>query len=232
MYLSNKKNIYEWTWLLTTISVVIFLPLGLGIAQEDMTSYLLTSIGSSSGAISVLLVAKLNRWNMPFGLIEVSLWSAAFAIWGAYALCAVFAIAGIGIIFSFKSWTKNQNKKNKKVVSDKNSLSIKELFKIYFISLAAFSIVFFVSLNTTSQPDMTLIIGDSIFAIVLLNGIYLMYTRKKEQWILWIFYNIGMIIWTSILFVQTDNVTSLSALILYGSYLLNSSYGFINWKRS
>lgn len=66
--------------------------------------------------------------------------------------------------------------------------------------------------------------------IVSIIAMYLQVMRYTESWIMWIFTNlISIVLWLTAMLTQDSN--NITMLLMWSAYLVNSTYGYINWKK-
>ena len=71
---------------------------------------------------------------------------------------------------------------------------------------------------------------DSCSTIVSIIAMYLQVMRYTESWIMWIFTNlISIVLWLTAMLTQDSN--NITMLLMWSAYLVNSTYGYINWKK-
>ena len=71
---------------------------------------------------------------------------------------------------------------------------------------------------------------DATSTVLSLIATVLMIARFSEQWLVWIFVNIASVaLW--VMALMNGNQGSTTILVMWSAYLLNSVYGYINWRR-
>ena len=71
---------------------------------------------------------------------------------------------------------------------------------------------------------------DSATNVLSITAQILMLKRFAEQWLLWISVNVlSIILWASALISQGGN--DFSMLVMWTAFLVNSIYGYINWRK-
>ncbi|WP_269083031.1 nicotinamide riboside transporter PnuC [Sporosarcina globispora] len=71
---------------------------------------------------------------------------------------------------------------------------------------------------------------DSATNVLSITAQILMLKRFAEQWILWISVNVlSIILWANALITQGRN--DFSMLVMWTAFLVNSVYGYINWRK-
>ncbi|ENZ00953.1 nicotinamide mononucleotide transporter PnuC [Clostridium thermobutyricum] len=76
------------------------------------------------------------------------------------------------------------------------------------------------------------LIMDSISGIITTFAFYLTSKRYVEQWIFWIFSNIGFVLFVKTLIMAPHfSIVYLSGSVMWAQYLVSSFYGYYNWKK-
>lgn len=226
-------NLYEIIWFISLVLFSIIIPpiIEIFILNNSISwDYYVTTIATICGAISVLLVAKGNIFNVPFGIVEVCLFGSLAFVMGYYGdafmnLLFLLPAICIGGFLWFKKL------KNKTEVQMRRLNFYGWLLIIAISLIVGFSIFQGIKYSNISLEEAIL---DSTTTALQVVAMLLMITRFREQWIIWIAFNILTIILYSYgLSYLTGGVPAhaISTIITYSGYLLNSIYGFIIWTK-
>lgn len=181
-------------------------------------------ISTVTGIISVILCAKGKISNYVFGCIYVTTY--AFIAYqnrflGEVMLNLLYYLPMnfIGIFM----WKKNMG------ASD--DVTTKHMSKKMIIGTGIGSIIaillYWQLLNLLGG---NLAIIDSVTTVAAVLAMYLQVTRYTESWIMWIICNLtSIVLWLVALITQGSN--NITMLVMWSAYLLNSIYGYINWRK-
>jgi nicotinamide mononucleotide transporter len=212
---------FEIGWLLTFTLVNIYL----FFAWEDSLIGLVSSI---SGMLCVVLVAKGKIANYYFGIVQTLTYAYiayGYGLYGEVMLNALFyfPVQFIGIYM----WKKNKPDQG----VEGEDVSIQSLTKKGWI----YTILLMLSLTIAYGFFLKYLGGnivwtDSATNVLSIAAQILMLKRYTEQWILWISVNIlSIFLWVSALVTQGGN--DFSMLVMWSAFLVNSIYGYINWRK-
>ncbi|MEH7177526.1 nicotinamide riboside transporter PnuC [Neobacillus vireti] len=212
---------FEMGWLFTFTLVNLYLFL----AWEDS---LIGLISSLSGMLCVVLVAKGKIANYYFGIFQTLTYAYiayGYNLYGEVMLNALFyfPVQFIGIYL----W-----KRNKTVQAVKGEdVTVQSLTRkgwIYTIGLIViFTIAYGFFLKYLGGK---LVWTDSATNVLSIAAQILMLKRFAEQWLLWISVNIlSIFLWLTALLTQGGN--DFSMLVMWSAFLINSIYGYINWRK-
>jgi nicotinamide mononucleotide transporter len=210
---------FEKTWItiFTVINIYLFF------AWKDSVIGLITSL---SGMLCVILVAKGKIFNYYPGIINVVLYaylSYSQSFYGEVGLNLLYFLPMqfIGLYL----WKKHQSEQTESSDVHVNTLSKRAL--LAWTGVILFSTIvlgFILDRMGGAQPFV-----DSITTILQIVAQIFMIKRLVEQWITCIFVNIFSIILWFTAFMSTGN--DVTILIMWIAYLVNSLYGYINWRK-
>lgn len=181
-----------------------------------------------AGVLCVVLVAKGSMWNYFWGVINVVLYAyiAYKASYGGdFVLNAFYYLPMqfIGLYF----WKKNPEAQVDDTVAVQKMTLRDMVITVVLLSVATYVIGRF-------MPVITDILGmganpapfvDAFTSAGSVLAMYLMVKRFKEQWLMWIVVNVlAIYMW---LIIYNDYTMT----IMWVAYLLNSIYGYYNWRR-
>ena len=219
----SEWTIFERVWItiffLVNLSVFLF---------TDGT--VISLVAAMAGMICVVLVAKGKISNYFFGFIQAALYgyiSYTYAIYGEVMLNWLFYIPMQFI--GFYLWRKNAVKSKESVVGEQVIAKKMDLKKwaILVASTIALSVVYAFFLSTIGGRSIGL---DSVTTVLSIVAQILMIKRFVEQWLVWIVINILTItMWIMTMIEQGGN--NLSILVMWIAFLVNSVYGYINWRK-
>ncbi|MBY0147451.1 nicotinamide riboside transporter PnuC [Neobacillus niacini] len=212
---------FEISWLFTFTMVNIYL----FFAWSDSLIGLVSSI---SGMLCVVLVAKGKIANYYFGIVQTLTYAYiayGYGLYGEVMLNALFyfPIQFIGIYL----WKKN---KSDQVVKGED-VKVKSLTKtgwLYTVlSILILTIGYGLFLKFLGG---NFVWNDAATNVLSIAAQILMLKRFAEQWLLWIAVNVlSITLWLSALISQGGN--DLSMLVMWSAFLVNSIYGYVNWRK-
>lgn len=210
-------NWFERVWLVLSSIVMI----SLSVAWGDNVIALISGI---TGIIGVVLCAKGRVSTYIFATVNVACY--AYISYGSRlygeAMLNAFYFIPMNIV-GFILW--RRHKSNDGEVEARNL----SLVGIIIITLAtAAAVIAYWQLLKWLKGNLTLI--DSITTVLSVIAIILQVTRYSEQWILWIIINIVSIVMWSLRLLEGDS-SGITMIVMWSAYLLNSVYGYINWKK-
>ncbi|TCS94871.1 nicotinamide riboside transporter PnuC [Hazenella coriacea] len=219
MKILKEWSLFEISWLLTFTIVNIYL----FFAFDDT---LIGLVASLTGMLCVVLVAKGKISNYFFGAINTALYaylSYKQQLFGEVMLNGLFyfPIQFIG----FYLWSKKKTKTNGAI-----TIEVKRLTKngwLITISIAVTAIISYaLLLKYLGGKQVWLDSSTNVLSII---AQILMLKRFAEQWVIWIVINMLSITMWSIAFMTSGE--SITVLVMWSAYLVNSIYGYINWSK-
>lgn len=205
---------FELAWLAAFILAQIW-----AFTQAEQPSSLLEMVSAISGIICVVFVGKGKISNYFFGLIfaytyfYVS-WSSNFIGEMNTTLYVYIPAQFIGYFL----WKENLNKASANQTVIAKALDIKGW--VVLLSSIAIGTLLFVQALIAAGGSSTGI--DGLTTIITVAAQLLMILRYREQWLLWIVLNIlSIVLW--------QNTPAMY--LMYSAYLLNSLYGYWNWRK-
>ena len=222
MQLTTKKSILnDWTlfekvWLfISTITMI-----GLSIVWKDSPIALISGV---TGIIGVVLCAKGKISTYFYATINVALYAWICFQNGLYGEVMLNAFYFIPMnIVGFMLWNKKKD--------DDGNVEAKALTKKQLIILSVglvVAIVLYYQLLKSLGGNLQLI--DSITTVTSVMALLLQVLRYKEQWLIWILVNlVSIVMWVMLL---NTSEGSISMIVMWAAYLINSIYGYINWNK-
>lgn len=222
MQLTTKKSILnDWTlfekvWLfISTITMI-----GLSIVWKDSPIALISGV---TGIIGVVLCAKGKISTYFYDTINVALYAWICFQNGLYGEVMLNAFYFIPMnIVGFMLWNKKKD--------DDGNVEAKALTKkqLIILSVGLFvAIVLYYQLLKSLGGNLQLI--DSITTVTSVMALLLQVLRYKEQWLIWILVNlVSIVMWVMLL---NTSEGSISMIVMWAAYLINSIYGYINWNK-
>jgi nicotinamide mononucleotide transporter len=218
--------------LLITINIIASTVILIAFRDYSLIGWL-GYISAITNAICVVLVAKKRISNFAWGSVATATYAivafyyghtAEWVLWTGYYLPMNF----IGWFF----WAKNRSVDNQAVVKSKK-MSFKSSVLIFISSVAAIILVAWV----ISLPGLNMFLYGQVFdfgfdkylvdaatSVLAIIAMILMVKRYREQWVMWICVNIiSLILWSVYTFDPL-------MLLLWGTLLVNSVYGFLKWR--
>ena len=227
-----KKFFADWTKFEKGLMIVATaLMIVLSFIRKD------TPIGTLSavtGVISVVLCAKGRVSNYVFGMVYVTAYAyVAFQnkLYGEVMMNLLYYVP-MNVI-GFITWTKLAKKKAESAQTgdvskdvETRHMSSKQRWMTFVIAVVV--ILAYWQLLKFMGGNLALI--DSCSTIVSIIAMYLQVMRYTESWIMWIFTNlISIVLWLTAMLTQDSN--NITMLLMWSAYLVNSTYGYINWKK-
>lgn len=203
---------FEVAWLFLFLAAQIF-------AYVHEPDSVLGMIAGISGILCVVFVGKGKISNYLFGLIFAYSYfyvSLDNKFYGEMTTTLYVYIPAQFI--GYFLWKANmQNRDKTEIVSAKNLTPKGWLTLLAAVGVG--SLLFISILKTTDGNSIGL---DGVTTVLVIAAQLLMILRYSEQWILWILINI-LSIW---LWAETP-----AMYMMFGAYLLNSVYGYYNWRK-
>lgn len=203
---------FEVAWLFLFLAAQIFVY----IREPDSV---LGMIAGISGVLCVVFVGKGKISNYLFGLIFAYSYfyvSLDNKFYGEMTTTLYVYIPAQFI--GYFLWKANmQNRDKTEIVAAKNLTPKGWITLLALVGIG--SLLFISILKTTDGNSIGL---DGVTTVLVVAAQLLMILRYSEQWILWILINI-LSIW---LWAETP-----AMYMMFGAYLLNSVYGYYNWRK-
>lgn len=217
----KKKFLNDWTmfekvWLvLSTITMIT-----LSIIWKDSMMALISGV---TGIIGVVLCAKGKVSTYFYATVNVALYAWICFQNGLYGEVMLNTLYFIPMnILGFILWNKKKD--------DDGNVEAKALTKKQLVLLAislVLAIVLYYQLLKSLGGNLQLI--DSITTVTSVVALILQVLRYKEQWLVWILVNIvSILMWVMLLNTPEGSV---SMIVMWTAYLINSIYGYINWGK-
>lgn len=205
---------FEVVWL------ILFLAAQVWAFWFDKESSILGMISGIAGILCVVFVGKGKISNYFFGLIFAytyfyMAWDSKFYGEMTTTLFVYIPAQFIGYFL----WKANMasDKQEGELVKSKN-LSTKGWIAL-IASVALGTLAFYSFLKTTDGHSIGL---DGLTTVLVVAAQLLMLLRYSQQWLLWILINVlSILLWAD----------TASMYVMYSAYLLNSLYGYVNWRR-
>ncbi|MGC7590330.1 nicotinamide riboside transporter PnuC [Bisgaard Taxon 46] len=185
---------------------------------------ILAMISGISGILCVVFVSKGKISNYFFGLIFA--YTYFYVAWGANYLGEMNTVLYVYIPAQFIGYFLWKNNLQKETANTESVISKSLTLKGWAITLTAIvvgTLLFVQALNAAGGSSTGL---DGLTTVIVVVAQLLMVLRYREQWLLWIMLNVISIV----LWMQADE-GSLSMVTMYSAYLLNSLYGYYNWRK-
>ncbi len=214
---TNDWNKMELGWLFLAISVIA----GCGIYWGDS---LVGIISAVTGAACVILVAKGEKSNYVFGLVNVVLYiflAYQAKLYGEVMLNTLYYVPMQFI--GYFMWSKSGNGNGNFVAK---ALNMKQTVAL---GVGCTALVFgYAWVLELLGGNLTLI--DSISTVLSVVAMLLMVKSYKEQWALWIIVNVVSIaMWVISIQGGTGDIATA---LMWSVYLLNSIWGFATWNKA
>lgn len=182
-------------------------------------------IACITGVICVVMTAKGHISCYYFGIINILAYiyiAYMSKFYGEVMLNGLYYIPMqfIGIYM----WKKNMNESTNIVKS--KTMNVKHIVLLALTSIIAILAYSFL----LKKLDGNLPLIDATSTVLSVFAMYLSVKRFAEQWLLWIVVNIVTVaMW--IFALINGGVNSMVMIVMWGAYLLNAIYGYMNWKK-
>ena len=225
MFKDWKK--FEIAWLIISTLIILIL----SIIWKDT---FIGTIASITGVLCVVLVAKGKISSYAFGTINAITYGYVAYSYGLYGESDLNWFIYLPTqLLGAALWIQNAKKKKELGIESVNGESVqaKNLTKVQWIyvliGIAATYIIYSEFLHFRGSN----LAGLDGFAVVLsIVAQILMMLRYAEQWIMWIIVNlITIALWVTILIQSGGN--DWTVLAMWIAFLINSVYGYINWRK-
>lgn len=226
----NYYTTYEICWyfgviLFMVVSIIFFFDtvVGKGSTPGFETAYAIFSIIYLLSTITCeLLIAKQSRWNFIVSLTLVQ--TTMFAV---YFLDHLYGLAVVALVYwgivstiSFVNWTKHKDNLDAYLTQVRKLTWKQDIILLIGIVIFTFGVG---ALLNLIPGELNGYLDACTQAFGLINGLLILY-RYREQWIVWILYNIlEAIIW-----ISTGNYILIIQNI---ALIINSTYGIIQWTK-
>lgn len=212
-------NLFEKIWLVTFVAII----LATGFIFKDTWMGITSSL---TGVLCVVLVAKGKISNYFFGVINTALYAYISYKTNLYGEAMLNAFFYLPIQFiGFYLWKKNMDSNDGVHTVKAKSLTGKGwLYTI--LTVAIVSVAYGIFLHEIGSQQAGL---DAVAVVLSMTAQLLMLKRFAEQWLLWIVVNVLTIaLWLNV-FIHSGN--SVTVLVMWCSYLTNSIYGYVKWRK-
>lgn len=217
------KFLSEWTWFEKILLVAsTLITITLSIIWKDTPIGIISAI---SGILSVILCAKGKSVNYLFGVLyTVTFVYMAYQnkFYGQMMVNAVYYLPMN--ILGYFMWNRSKDSPEEDISTRK--MSKRGILVTTFVCLAAIGAYSFI----LNRMEGNLAIMDAAVTVLSIVALYLQTKRYTETWVMWFIYNIASCsLW--IVAVVSGTSESITMLIMNLTYLINSIYGYYNWKK-
>lgn len=216
-------TLFEKIWIVAAIGIITTLSI---IWQENWLGF----VSSIAGILCVIMAAKGKISTFYFGFIQASTYayiSFGYGLYGEAMLNAFFFLPFQ--IIGWILWQKNRKKSGSSVrgedVYAKRLSSKQWMFLAPIIVVSIIGYAFFLDSIGAQQVRL-----DSAAVVLSVFAQILMSLRFAEQWLLWIVINVLTITLWVITLVQSGG-NDWAVLAMWGAFLINSVYGYWNWRK-
>lgn len=216
-------TVFEKIWLASAVLILVILEL---IWRDQWVGF----VSALSGITCVVLAAKGKLSTYYFGLINAvtyALVAYGYQLYGEAMLNAFFYLPTqfIGFALWFRARKRAEEKVNGEDIFARR-LTLKQwLIGSPLVVAATVGYIFFLANLNAAQIHL-----DGVAVVLSITAQILMLLRFAEQWILWIVVNsVTIVLWASTLITTGGN--DWAVLVMWIAYLVNSVYGYINWRK-
>lgn len=212
-------SVYEITWLVvfTVINLYLF------VAFDDTWIGLAASL---TGMMCVVLVAKGRISNYVFGIVNIFLY--AYIAYGVslYGEVMLNLLVYLPLqVMGIYIWKNNQMKRERETVVKAKRLSKKQ-WMVLVPTLLVASLLYRELLTVIGGAQVGI---DSVAVVLSVMANILLVKRYAEQWVMWIVVNmLSIVLWLNVFLTAGESVT---ILVMWSAYLVNSIYGYVKWLR-
>lgn len=224
-----RKFFEDWTkFEMGLLIIATALMVVLSIIWHDTPIGLLSSV---TGVISVVLCAKGRVSNYIFGTVYVAAYAyVAFqnVLYGE-VMMNLFYYIPMNVI-GFITWTRLAKKRQNEgeQVQDVETRHMSALQRVIMIAIAVAATLGYWRVLTMIGGHLAFI--DALSTVAAIIAMYMQVTRYTESWIMWIVTNvISITLWMTAMI--TEGSTNITMLLMWSAYLINSIYGYINWRK-
>lgn len=219
----QQWTLFEKIWIVTAVATVTVL----SVIWDDTPIGFISTI---SGIICVILAAKGKIATFYFGAVQAGTYAYIAYGYGLYgeAMLNAFFFLPLQIV-GWVLWFRNRKNIDEAVRGEDvyaKKLTGKQwlvLFPVLLVSVVAYG--WFLTTISATLPG-----ADSVAVVLSVFAQILMTFRYAEQWLMWIVINIITIgVWFVTLVTQNGNDWAVFA--MWCAYLVNSVYGWLNWRR-
>lgn len=186
------------------------------------------------GFLCVFLCAKGSIWNYPLGVANVILY--AYICYGAGFYGEVMLNGLYYLPMNILGWYIwfGKAKQADPSITEKTEMDVEVKAvtlkqKALLVAGSAAAIALNAWILTLMGGNLPII--DATTTVLSIVAMILMVKRIAFQWNLWIFINaMSMVLWGYNFFFQ--NGETVAMLVMWSLYLINSIYGYINWKKA
>ncbi|MDW4528356.1 nicotinamide riboside transporter PnuC [Rossellomorea marisflavi] len=214
-------TLFEKCWLavFTAINLYLF------VALDDTFLGLIVSL---TGMMCVVLVAKGKIANYYFGIIQTGLYAYiayGYGLYGEVMLNGLFyfPLQFVGIYL----WSRHTVKSDARG----EDVVVHSLSKSGWVwTIAGFVVGFIAYALILQEIGGRNVWVDSATTVLSVIAQLLMLKRFTEQWLVWIMVNVlSIVLWLTTLMTQGGN--DFAMLVMWSAFLVNSVYGYVNWRR-
>ncbi len=251
---------FERIWLIVFLVLILATTIIFSIDGTDYSSahsillnWVITPLSSITGIICVVLVARGSIWNYPWGIVNCVAYGYLAYKSGYYGDMILNVFYFLPFQFVGYIWWKKHLRNNSQDIVAMRKLSLKQailitiggivatilfgisLFKLdnWFVTAMKRNISIYTYLDNTFNLPYLGAIFDASTEVLQISAQILMILAFAEQWLLWILTNIiTIIMWGTVIAADKTSIPwALPTLIMWVGYLINSTYGYINWLR-
>lgn len=210
-------TLFEKTWLVVATVLIV----GLSIYWKESTIAILSAL---AGIVSVVLCAKGKIENYYFGMFQAVTYAYICFQSKIYGEVMYNVLMVPMIIFGYWNWKRHMNDTEEEVRA--RNLTPRGWVITIVGSVAAIAAYSF--LLKAIGGSFALI--DATSTTLSLVATILMLTRFSEQWLMWILVNVASVALWVMAFTRGED-GGVTLMVMWSAYLLNSIYGYINWRK-
>lgn len=224
------RTYYEIGWVLFSISLLTVSFYFSLFLTPSIANYFFF-VGAIFGLFGVLLTAKGKKQTAYFSFVECILVATGNWIYGKILVGFLILTFGMLMLSTPLWWNKTYNNKENMVsVNEKKHEGL--MFQSIMLWLFMFGVFFGINSITPAYQDemLSVVIDSSLYATIVV-GLSLFFRRYAQQFYFWIFNEILFITLLTVGLIFTDVQYNITMIALSISYLINSFYGLLVWKK-
>ncbi len=214
---------FELVWLFSATLIITVISI---LMKENWLGF----VSAISGILCVVLVAKGKIANYFFGIVQTLTYAYiayTYQLYGEAMLNGLFffPLQFVGLYL----W--NKHRKNPENAGHGEDVYAKSLTRgQWTILVPVIVVVSLVYAFFLSQIGAQQVRIDSVAVVISIFAQILMTLRYAEQWIMWIIVNVLTIaLW--VITLTTSGGGDWAIFVMWCAYLINSTYGWMNWRR-
>lgn len=258
---TTQWNKFERIWIISFTSIILATSIFFSATGTDYTNiqsiilnWVISPISALTGIISAVLTAKGKISNYIWGFVNTVAYAYIAYMSGYYGDMLIYILWNAPMrIVGFLAWKKRLKQNSKTDVKIKK-MTLNQIIPTIVLTAAGI-VLFGIALDRVDNWFINIMqrnqsiyqyldnvfgvkyvgaIIDSSTVIFQIVGNILMALAFTEQWVIWIIANIvTSAMWTIVIIADRSSIPwALPTLIMWVAYLINSIYGYSNWRKA